>query len=398
MHSAVRVEGAPGSAAPVAASAGAKTAVATSTTNIVLASVAAVGAVALIVGLSVGLGTKKDAATTSGGGNIQEPTSELNSMLIQGPVNWVRVNEHRYTEALCASSSGRRLYIFGVENAFSDPLTISEDRGRDWYGVQSRTWPLLGSDDHAYRACDCSADGQTLITLSNSAWVSVSKDYGRTWTNAKPAFTPTGITFTADGSTAYLSGADGKIRKGTSADNFATWRVEYAHPARDDGTIPIYLDVACSSDCSMLVAVGPDVITFRDSAFSSSFFGQNADGTAATKVSVSGDGDTIVVSALNSPLILSTDRAQSFEEVGLVRSYAQSCVSEDGQRIAVGAFGSQMIYSADRGASWTNVTTLTDYKNVPIQGFTHVVCTPSLAQIFTASQNFGVHIGDIDIA
>jgi hypothetical protein len=378
-HTSVQVKTTNG-AASVAASEGGKAVAAISTTKAVLLAIAVTSAVALVVGLGAGLGTKQETAEATSGGTQAESALQLN--VAGGPV-WKYLD--RKLGRICTSADGQ--YIYSAVNLPNSGgagfVDISKDGGASWTKAVQNKYI-----SYNFRSIACSASGSTVVAVMSNHVV-VSTDFGATWRVDEyyTATSKTAVTMSQDGSVAYVSTEAGGILRGTSADAFATLTLEYTRPSRT-GRATYYTDIACSADCSLLVAAGFwGMLSVRDTSAAGTGTGAGVGNGAfvevdngdmhANSVTVSDDGSTILLNGGAREVILSTDRGQSWNGLASQAKYGRGCVSSDGRKIAAGAVDGALMYSEDRGASFKAITT------VPSGGgFLDLDCTPDMSKMY----------------
>ncbi len=244
---------------------------------------------------------------------------------------WIKVEDldrfgGDYT-SVASSSTGSHLMLSVTEGGEGmpdqiNPLYISSNHGASWVDAAD-----IADDNvrNVWTSVDVSNDGQTMIASSNVGYylgdltdgkIILSENGGGSWND----ITPVG---TADWREVVVSGDGSKIA------------------AIEEGSQDVYIS-----------ADGGDNWTTTD---------HNPDSWVAISVSISDDGDKILVGGENGSINISTDGGDTWEDISLDdKSTLSHAISADGNKIAVSTVGldnsNSVFISENWGDNWTEST------------------------------------------
>jgi len=258
--------------------------------------------------------------------------------------NWTTHTEAgtRGWTSLDTSSDGQTI-VGTLNNGY---VLYSSDGGLNWSEYFS------GSGYDNYDRIVCSDDGQKILASEGTGKILRSSTGGSSWsTFTGSLYWWTGIALSGDGSVAYAIENDGTMYR--SVNTGSSWS-SLGSVASSGVT-----DIDCSTDGSVIILCNSDRIYFSSDGgvnwdyqyFSSAWL---------DRVTLSGDGTTMVGIASYGDVYLSTDGGVNWDTVDTLgrKTWTDCAISEDGNIIAVSSDSndtdpSYIYVSIDEGDTWT---------------------------------------------
>lgn len=242
-------------------------------------------------------------------------------------------------------------------------------------------WQWSGTFAGDVRDVAVSRDGQVLVSAASDTTLAVSVDRGATWRTTTMAGPLTGVAVSADGSVlgAVTDGAPGQVL--ISTDGGLAWSTR--SPA---GHAQGFSDLVLSADGQVVMAAGRLGAVYRSTDQGQSWTDVGPAGPAPggwNSIAASDDATTVaVICTSRLSLAVSRDAGQTWLQQLPELSHDKVSISGDGASIVTGGSGAdRVLVSRDAGASWrTSVLPFLAYNLIPtISGDGHTLAVSYVA-------------------
>ena len=229
---------------------------------------------------------------------------------------------------VASSADGQVLAAAGLHGT---ALYVSTNGGTSWSTKDVGNWNGIAISDN----------GATMVAVASSRSIYVSTDSGTTWNNRETARGWADVSISNDGTKMIASVGEGKIYRST--DSGTTWEVLPNSPTKK------HISVACSSDCSTIVAGTNWEFVHYSSDSGASWYSSTTQIGWINDVALSDDGSKAFAAPYGQRFYLSAKAAPPAPTIGAVT--------------ATGASTATVSFTAPSGNGGSSITSYTAISN-----------------------------------
>jgi hypothetical protein len=204
---------------------------------------------------------------------------------------------------VASSADGQVLAAAGLHGT---ALYVSTNGGTSWSTKDVGNWNGIAISDN----------GATMVAVASSRAIYVSTDSGTTWNNRETARGWADVSISNDGTKMIASVGEGKIYR--SIDSGTTWEILPNSPTKK------HLSVACSSDCSTIVAGTNWEFVHYSSDSGASWYSSTTQIGWINDVALSDDGSKAFAAPYGQRFYLSAKAAPPAPTIGAVTATGAS--------------------------------------------------------------------------
>jgi hypothetical protein len=204
---------------------------------------------------------------------------------------------------VASSADGQVLAAAGLHGT---ALYVSTNGGTSWSTKDVGNWNGIAISDN----------GATMVAVASSRAIYVSTDSGTTWNNRETARGWADVSISNDGTKMIASVGEGKIYR--SIDSGTTWEVLPNSPTKK------HLSVACSSDCSTIIAGTNWEFVHYSSDSGASWYSSTTQIGWINDVALSDDGSKAFAAPYGQRFYLSAKAAPPAPTIGAVTATGAS--------------------------------------------------------------------------